>query len=121
MAKYYGNIGFATQVESAPGIWEDSIEERPYKGDVLQSSRRWDPSENINDNFAIGNRFSIVSDVFLYSHIPSLRYLEYMGTKFKITSATIERPRVDISVGGVYVSGESTSEASDEAGGDTGE
>ena len=113
MAKYYGNIGFATQVETSPGIWEDSIEERPYKGDVLQSGRRWDPAENINDNFNITNKFSIVSDVFLYSHIPALRYLEYMGTKFKITNVSLDRPRVEISVGGVYVSGESTSESSD--------
>ena len=114
MARYYGNIGFATPVETSPGIWEDSIEERPYKGDVLQSGRRWDNSENINDNFTITNRFSIISDVFLYSHIPALRYLEYMGTKFKITSVSIARPRVDITVGGVYVAGESSSESSDE-------
>lgn len=104
MAKYYGMIGFATQQETKPGIWEDVIEERPYKGDVLRNGRRYDRSESINDNFTITNQFSIVSDAFLYSHIPALRYLEYMGSKFKIVSAEIDRPRVTISVGGVYVS-----------------
>ena len=104
MAKYYGNIGFAVQAETRPGIWEDVIEDRPYKGEVLQNSRRWDGSENINDDFNISNRFSVISDAFLYSHIPAMRYIEYMGTKFKITSVSIDRPRVDISVGGVYVS-----------------
>lgn len=104
MAKYYGMIGFATQEETKPGIWEDVIVERPYKGDVLRNGRRYDRSENINDNFTITNQFSIVSDAFLYSHIPALRYLEYMGSKFKIVSAEIDRPRVTISVGGVYVS-----------------
>lgn len=104
MAKYYGMIGFATQEETKPGIWEDVIVERPYKGDVVRNGRRYDRSENINDNFTITNQFSIVSDAFLYSHIPALRYLEYMGSKFKITSAEIDRPRVTISVGGVYVS-----------------
>lgn len=103
MAKYYGNIGFAIQTETSPGIWEDSVEERPYKGDVLQNSRRYETSENINDDFVVSNRFSIISDAFLYSHIPALRYLEYMGAKFKIVSVSIERPRVEISVGGVYV------------------
>lgn len=103
MAKYYGIIGFATQQETKPGIWEDVIEERPYKGDVLRNGRRYDRSESINDNFTITNQFSIVSDAFLYSHIPALRYLEYMGSKFKIVSAEIDRPRVTISVGGVYV------------------
>lgn len=104
MAKYYGMIGFATQEETKPGIWEDVIVERPYKGDVLRNGRRYDRSEDINDNFTITNQFSIVSDAFLYSHVPALRYLEYMGSKFKIVSAEIDRPRVTISVGGVYVS-----------------
>ncbi len=103
MAKYYGMIGFATQQETKPGIWEDVIEERPYKGDVLRNGRRYDHTEGINDNFTITNQFSIVSDAFLYSHIPALRYLVYMGSKFKITSTEIDRPRVIISVGGVYV------------------
>lgn len=104
MAKYYGNIGFAVQAETSPGVWEDVIEDRPYKGDVLSNSRRFDPSENVNDDFVLSNRFSIISDAFLYSHIPAMRYLEFMGSKFKIVSVTINRPRVDISVGGVYVS-----------------
>lgn len=103
MAKYYGKIGFATQVETEPGIWGDSIEERPYKGDVLRNSRRYDAGESVNDDFTISNQFSIVSDVFLYSHIPALRYLEYLGSKFKITSIEIDRPRVTLTVGGVYV------------------
>lgn len=103
MARYYGNIGFAIQVETKPGIWEDVIEHRPYKGDVITNVRRWDPSENINDDFTISNRFSVISDAFLYSHVPAMRYIEYMGCKFKITSVNINRPRVEISVGGVYV------------------
>lgn len=104
MARYYGNIGFATQVETSPGIWEDVIEDRPYKGDVIRNGRRYDNSENINDDLVITNQFSIVSDAFLYSHIPALRYIEYLGSKFKIVSVDIERPRVIINVGGVYVS-----------------
>lgn len=104
MAKYYGMIGFATQEETKPGVWEDVIVERPYKGDVLRNGRRYDRSEDINDNFTITNQFSIVSDAFLYSHVPVLRYLEYMGSKFKIVSAELDRPRVTISVGGAYVS-----------------
>lgn len=103
MAKYYGNIGFATQVETSPGIWEDVIDPRPYKGDILSNIRRWDSADNINDDFVVSNRFSIVSDAFLYSHIPAMRYIEYMGSKFKIVSVNIDRPRVEITVGGVYV------------------
>lgn len=108
MAKYYGIIGFAIQEETSPGIWTDVITKRSYKGEVIRNSRRYDSADNINDNFVITNTFSIVSDAFLYSHIPALRYLEYLGTKFKITSVDIDRPRVTISVGGVYVEEDET-------------
>ena len=73
-------------MEDEPGIWVDTIEERPYKGDITRSGRRFDNSENINDNFTITNVFSIISDAFLYSHIPAMRYIEYLGSKFKIVS-----------------------------------
>ena len=39
MAKWYGNIGFSDTVEYEPGLYEPSIVERPYYGDVL--STRW--------------------------------------------------------------------------------
>lgn len=107
MAKFYGMIGFATQEETSPGIWEDAIIERPYKGDVLANGRRWiEVNDQMNDNFTITNKFSVISDAFLYRHIPVMRYITYMGAKFKITSVDVERPRVIISVGGVYVASE---------------
>lgn len=96
-------------MEDEPGIWVDTIEERSYKGDITRSGRRFDNSENINDNFTITNVFSIISDAFLYSHIPAMRYIEYLGSKFKIVSVEVDRPRVEIRVGGVYVSGDSSS------------
>lgn len=105
MSKYYGNIGFSVLQQTRRGVWEETIEERPYKGDILHTGRRFENSENINDDVVITNRFSIISDAYLYSHVPALRYLVYMGTKFKITSVELDRPRLTISVGGVYVTG----------------
>ena len=45
MAKFYGVIGYAIQVETVPGVWEDQIIERNYRGDVLQNMNRWQSSE----------------------------------------------------------------------------
>lgn len=120
MAKFYGKIGFATYKETSPGIWEEEIEERPYRGDALRSIRRWDGSENIHDDFSLNNTFSIVSDTYLYSHLPAIRYVEYMGAKFKVTSAEIERPRVLLTLGGVYVPGDLQAGTTGETGGTTG-
>ena len=30
MAKYYGKIGYAETVETAPGVWKEQITERNY-------------------------------------------------------------------------------------------
>lgn len=121
MARYYGLIGFATQQETRPGVWEDVITELPYYGDILRNTRRWDPTTSVNSNFALTNTFSIIADAYLYSHIPDMRYLEYMGTNFAITSVEIERPRVILSVGSVYVAGGTPTNSSVETGGDSGE
>jgi hypothetical protein len=120
VTKFYGKIGFASYGETSPGIWEERIEERPYRGDVVKSIRRWDKSENIHSDFALNNNFSIVSDAFLYSHLPAIRYVEYLGTKFEVTSAELERPRILLTVGGVYVPGNSPSGTTGETGTDSG-
>ena len=37
MAKFFGEIGFVTQVQTEPGIWEDKIVEKQYyEGAVLE-------------------------------------------------------------------------------------
>jgi len=44
MAKYYGVIGYAIQKETAPGVWEDTIIEKNYRGDVILNQQRWQPT-----------------------------------------------------------------------------
>ena len=42
MAKWYGVIGYADNVEVEPGLWEDSIVEKPYFGDLTrETSEFW--------------------------------------------------------------------------------
>ena len=44
MAKWYGKIGYAEQVETAPGVWEEKTNERQYYGDVVRNVRKLEPS-----------------------------------------------------------------------------
>lgn len=107
MARYCGKIGYATTVEVSPGVWKDEITERKHYGDVLENNARWTPvSNSTNDNLSLGNRFSIVADPYAEQNFHSMRYIEFMGTKWKITNITASRPRLIISVGGVYNGGE---------------
>lgn len=102
MARYYGRIGYAETRETSPGVWEEVITERCYKGDVLRNSRRWENGESLNDNLVISNSISIVADDYAYSHLAFIRYVEWMGTLWKPSSMEVQRPRIILQVGGVY-------------------
>lgn len=102
MAKFYGQIGFAVTTETSPGIWKETIVERPYYGDVVRNSRRLTSSETINGDIDINNEISIVSDPYANENFHSMRYVRFMGALWKITSATVAYPRITLNLGGVY-------------------
>lgn len=102
MSKYYGKIGFAQTVNTAPGVWEDVVVERYYKGDILTNLRRWEKSDGVNDNINISNRISIVADSFAISNLYNLKYIEFTGSLWKVTDISVEPPRLVLSIGGVY-------------------
>jgi hypothetical protein len=104
MAKFYGNIGFGTEVEEpvGSGNWVLDVVVRPYYGDVHKNSRRLQSIGQLNDDITITNEISIIADQFAYEHFSTIRYVEFMGTKWKISNATVERPRLILTLGGVY-------------------
>lgn len=104
MARFYGPIGFAITEETSPGIYEEKYTERYYKGDVLRSNRRWEPSEYLNDNFSVNNDISIVADDFANTNLGTMRYVYWMKQYYEITSATVdtEKHRITLSIGGVF-------------------
>ena len=102
MAKFYGNIGFLKTTERSDSVWEETIVERKYYGDVIRRSIRYDQSDKLNDDLNISNQISIVADAFAYQNFQAMRYVEFLGAKWKITSATIEAPRVVLTIGGIY-------------------
>lgn len=103
MPKYFGKVGFAESVETAPGIWEDRIVERSFYGDVVRDLRRLQNRTKLNDDVTITNSFSIVADKYAYANFHKIRYLEYMGTKWKVESVDASTPpRLTLDVGAVY-------------------
>lgn len=102
MAKFYGTIGYSETVETEPGIWEEQITERSYYGDLIRNTRKLQTSEGVNDDVNLSNEISIVADPFAYQNFHSMRYVEYMGAKWKIINVEVQHPRLILSVGGVY-------------------
>lgn len=102
MAKFYGDIGYADTKETAPGVWQEQITERPYFGDILRTTSKMQSGEHLNDNLSIDNRLSIVADPFAYENFYTMRYVKWMGALWKITSVEVQRPRLILTIGGVY-------------------
>ena len=102
MGKFHGAIGFAKTEETKPGVWVDKIVEYEYSGDMPNTSFSFQSSDQVNDNVNVRNEISIVADVFAYQNFHSMRYVVFMGTKWKITSIKPEYPRMKLTVGGLY-------------------
>lgn len=106
MAKYFGRVGFAITKETdpvnEPGVWEDTIVERFYSGDTVKQTSRWENSQNVNDNLVINCQFSILSDPFAEQNFHSIKYIEYIGALWKVSSVDVQYPRLLLTVGGIY-------------------
>ena len=106
MAKFYGSIGFVKTVETSPDIWETVETARKYCGDLVRNQRRWEGnSDSINEDLTVSNEVSIVADKFAYDNIDAMKWVEVMGAKWKVSSVTINYPRITLTVGGVYNGG----------------
>ena len=102
MAKFYGNIGFAETVETEPGVWVEEMTVRPYYGDLVRNTRRLENSGGVNDNVNISNDISIIADPYANHNFHSIRYIEFMGAKWKVSNIEVQHPRLILTIGGVY-------------------
>lgn len=102
MPKWYGKIGYGVTEETSPGVWTEEIVERQYYGDIIRNLRRLETSDQVNDNVSVSNEISIVSDPYAFENFHSIRWVEFMGGKWKVTSVEVQYPRLLLSLGGVY-------------------
>lgn len=99
MAKWFGKIGFAETKETSPGVWEEIITVREYYGDVTRNTRRFQSSENLNDNIVVSNDISIVADPYAIQNFHAMRYIEFIGVKWKINNVEVSYPRLILTLG----------------------
>lgn len=101
MARFSGKIGFVVTEETEPGIYEPVAHERQYYGEIVKLTKRYHGS-NVNEDVTIGNEVSIVADPYAYDNLYAIRYVKFMGAAWKVTNIEVERPRLILTVGGVY-------------------
>lgn len=100
--RYYGMIGFGIQQETTQDVWEDALVERPYQGDVTSNRWKKDSGDSVNDDLNITNQISIVADSYALRYLQNMRYVTWMGSKWKIHSVEINHPRIILTLGGIW-------------------
>lgn len=101
--KWFGNIAYAVTSETSPGVWTESYEVRPYYGDLVRFSRRLDESSiSTNNNVSVSNEISVVADPYAYNNFHNIRWADFMGAKWTVTSVSVQPPRLVLTLGGVY-------------------
>lgn len=102
MAKFFGKIGYGVTEETRPGVWKTRIVERDYFGDLIRNTRRLESASQVNDNIQISNEISIVADPYARENFHAMRYVEFMGAKWRITGVEVQYPRLILTIGGVW-------------------
>ena len=100
--KFAGMVGYETLSEVRPSVWQQTIVERPYHGDVNRVSRRFQSAEKVNDDVVISNEIEILADAFAFENFQNIKYVTWMGTKWTVSTVTVEPPRLILEIGGVY-------------------
>ena len=102
MTRYHGYVGYDIDVEAYPGVWEARISEHEYFGDVLKNRINMQQGSVVNAKITISNSISIIADPFAFEHVYAMRYVTYLGKKWSIVNVSIERPRLILTLGGLY-------------------
>jgi hypothetical protein len=102
MAQFYGEIGFGDTVETTPGIAEDVIIERKFRGDVLRAYARSSGGDAVNPDPSLSNSISIVASKYAIANHRKMRYIRFEGELWTIDNVEIKRPRLILGLGDVY-------------------
>lgn len=116
MPKLYIKVGFGVTSEGTftepgvtpvigNGVWTQTITEKYYYGELTNPISRWSVSDKINEDLTVSTQISIVADAFANQNFHSIKYVEYLGTKWRATSVEVNRPRLIIQLGGEYNDG----------------
>lgn len=122
MAKFYGHIGFGVDSEISPGVWEKSIVELPYFGEVVRETLEVVGGQTVHGDSKTANSFRIVADGYAENNFMDMEYVKWHGRYWVVRQAEIlQRPRMLIRIGGVYSGPVFTAEAPGPPGVDSGE
>lgn len=100
--KWFGKIGYCETVETEPSVYEEKIVERDCYGDLARNTRRLTSGDKVNDNMTLANTLSVIADPYIQEHFCDIRYVTMYGGKWKVSDATVNYPRIELTLGGLW-------------------
>lgn len=102
MARFHDKVGYIPPGTNVNGVSTATVVERDYTGEVLNAVRSLTPSGQVNDDVSLQNRISIMADAFADENFADIKYVLWNGVRWIVTSIEVQRPRLILSLGGVY-------------------
>jgi len=102
MKKYHGMVGYAVESETYPGVWEETIVDRPYYGNIIKNRTNVKQDAVVNGGITINNTISIVTDKFANENAYAIRCVTLHGKKWCVTGIEMEYPRMLLTLGGLF-------------------
>ena len=99
MAKFAGNVGYVTDVETSLGVWQPQSTIRKMSGDILRTASVFQGTDVVSENVTLQHRVSVLGDGYAFQNYFNIKWVEYSGIKWEVTMITIERPRIILTLG----------------------
>lgn len=102
MARFSGILGINRgPVEVSPGIYKPQIEEIVVTGEIRQEQLSWGQA-NLREGLRARHVLSIVTPDDGELGFGEVEYIEWQGKKWDVISVAYKRPRLELSMGGIY-------------------
>lgn len=101
MARYAGLVGYVTQEETVPGVWLPVDNSKQMRGDIIKLSSSQN-GDKVNSDITLNHRVSLVGDAYAFGNYYNIKWIEMDGMKWEVSSVEVQRPRLILSLGGLW-------------------
>lgn len=102
MSRFSGKLGFVMTRETEEGVWFEDVVEIPVKGTIRSLWVRNDNNASVNTDLRLTNEISVLMDTKIKTHLETLKYVVWKGSKWEVQSIGVNYPRLTINLGGLY-------------------
>ena len=102
MSRFSGKLGFVMTRETEEGVWLEDVVEIPVKGTIRSLWGRNDNNASVNTDLRLTNEISVLMDTKIKTHLETLKYVVWKGSKWEVQSIGVNYPRLTINLGGLY-------------------